>query len=166
MRKRRQSHEIDTGTFADISFLLLIFFMVVTTFHKSYQIEMALPPKSDRTSAAKIPKNRILNIYLNETKQVLVNDRVVNEEVIDLEEDLRKITAGAKKGFIKIHMLPSTAYQDYLRVLANIKRSRRSLMEKVAQENYKNDFDQLSIDQKKSISKSILYSVTEIETKI
>ena len=166
MRKRKYNHGIDTGTFADISFLLLIFFMVVTTFHKSYQIELSLPPHSEAKRSGKVAKERILNIYLNETSQVLINDRVVNEEVVDLVEDLRKITRGGKPGFIKIHMLPSTKYQDYLRILANIKRSRKLLMGDVAEQTLGNTFDHLTVEQKQAISKSIKYSVTEIETRI
>lgn len=166
MRNRKNNHEIDTGTFADISFLLLIFFMVVTTFHKSYQIEMALPPKKENTRPAKISKARVLNIYLNESSQILVGETVQNKANFNIVSELERITSHPKGGLLKIHMLPTTKYQDYIQLLSNIKKSKSLLRDEISTRTYQRKYALLDQEEKIKITNRTRYSITEIETKL
>lgn len=64
--KSRPKAEIETGSFADISFLLIIFFILTTTFEKStgraVDIPSAAPPEQQvRTEKQKIPTVNILS---------------------------------------------------------------------------------------------------------
>ena len=51
-RRTRRDAEIGTASMADIAFLLLIFFLLVTTINTEKGIYMQLPPSSARDDAA------------------------------------------------------------------------------------------------------------------
>ena len=165
MKKRRPIQEPDSSTFADIAFLLLIFFMVVTTFNKNYQVEMTLPPlQEEKQRSGKISKDRLVNIYLNNSDQLLVNDKILqNDRELSLVEEIQRITSGKRNGIIKINMLPDTKYEDYLKVLNAIKKSRIEVKQKIAQLMFDNDFEKLSNTQKNVINNKVKYSILEKE---
>ena len=163
MRKRRLIENSDTGSIADISFLLLVFFMVVTTFHKSYKIEMTLPPQSENEVKGFINKDRLLNIYLNTSTDVLVENNLYPLEQLKLDEEMLRITSSTKKGIIKINMLPETHYETYLKLLAKIKESKQRIYNKMSQTQFNTSFTELTADQKTHISKMVSYSISEQE---
>ena len=123
MKKRRHHHEINTGMFADISFLLLIFFMVVTTFNKSYELPMKLPPLKENVQAAPIDKGRVITIHINNLSQTLIDDELyLHGEFYDLTSELRRICAHPKNGLVAIKMHPDTPYTHYISVFGPAKR--------------------------------------------
>jgi len=164
MKRRRISHETDTGMFADISFLLLIFFMVVTTFNKAYEVQMSLPPSSKSLSGTKISKQRVLNIFLNELGQVLIDQELYDANVqYSLAEDIERISLHAKPGVVKINMHPNTSYRYYLNVLTRLKQDKEIVMNKFANERFGKEYSLLNIKQKQLIASKTKYSIVEKE---
>ena len=137
--------------------------MVVTTFHKSYKIEMALPPQSDNIAAGKINKDRLLNIYLNTSTNVLVEEELYPLDQLNLDLEISRITKTLKKGIIKINMLPETNYETYLKLLAKIKESKNRISNKLSNEYYSLNFSELKPEQKKKINAMVKYSISEKE---
>lgn len=77
---RRGKNEINAGSMADIAFLLLIFFLVTTTFPNDRGILFTLPPKPDPNQPPPdITKNQrnIFKILVNSNDQLLVEDEPV-----------------------------------------------------------------------------------------
>ena len=164
MRRRLLDHEPNTGMFADVSFLLLIFFMIVTTFNKTYELDMVLPPKSDTEIKGKITKNRVLNIYLNDKAEYLIEDKIFTHvSEFSLVEELRRITSHRAKGLVKISMLPGTNYDTYLKLISAIKRDRNKLKENLALEKFGKKYTELSNRKKNLIINQLKYSISEIE---
>ena len=165
MRKRRNEHETNAGAMADIAFLLLIFFMVVTTFNKAYELELSLPPKKENTRKGTISKQRLLNIHLNAQSGILIGDKIYPQEATySLTNEVKRITASQKSGVIKINMHPDTPYGAYLQLMSNIKRDKEQVIEELAQESYGNTFKELKTPDKKALLAQTAYSITEIQT--
>ena len=78
--KKRNSRgaEIQTASMADISFLLLIFFLVTTTINADKGIYMQLPPKLEDTEPPEIRQRNLLNILVNSDGTVLLDNEVTN----------------------------------------------------------------------------------------
>ncbi len=79
---RRGKNEINAGSMADIAFLLLIFFLVTTTFPNDRGILFTLPPKPDPNQPPPdITKNdrNIFKILVNSNDQLLVEDEPVTD---------------------------------------------------------------------------------------
>jgi biopolymer transport protein ExbD len=77
LRKRKRSEgEIPTSSMADIAFLLLIFFLLVTTIDVDTGIGMTLPPPLDEDQTPpEVRERNMLRILVNAAGQVLVEDQ-------------------------------------------------------------------------------------------
>lgn len=75
-KKHKASGDIPSSSMADIAFLLLIFFMVSTTFRTEEPRDVILP---EAQAQEKIPEKRkdIQNIFIEERGTVYINDQNV-----------------------------------------------------------------------------------------
>lgn len=91
--RTRPQPEVNLTSLIDVVLLLLIFFMVSTSFVKESQIEIRLP-ETAATEPASLPPERI-DIMITETGTVFVNGReLINNRPETLRNALRKVSAG------------------------------------------------------------------------
>jgi len=76
---RRSSPEVNAGSMADIAFLLLIFFLVTTTFEQDNGVTRKLPRwEPDRIDTEiVIKKKNIFTVVVNKNNQMLVEDNLM-----------------------------------------------------------------------------------------
>ena len=89
VKKNKASSEIPSASLADMAFLLLIFFMVTTTFRTEEPRDVELP---DALAQEKIPEKRkdIQHLYIERTGQVYLNDqRVPTPQISDIVAPVR-----------------------------------------------------------------------------
>jgi biopolymer transport protein ExbD len=89
--KNRPTTEVNSGSMADIAFLLLIFFLVTTTIANDKGIMMILPPKDDENKPeeeVKIHDRNIFKILANSNDQLLVEDEPLTD-VTELKESIK-----------------------------------------------------------------------------
>jgi biopolymer transport protein ExbD len=75
-RKSKAASEIPTASMADIAFLLLIFFMVSTTFRREQDRKLTFP-KAEATQRIDERRKDILHVWIEPDGKVYINDRVV-----------------------------------------------------------------------------------------
>jgi biopolymer transport protein ExbD len=80
-RKSRVASEIPTASMADIAFLLLIFFMVATTFRKEKPRPVEIP-EAEATQRTDEKRKNILNVYVERDGSIYINDRLVPPEQV------------------------------------------------------------------------------------
>lgn len=73
-KRSRESGEIDGSSLADIAFLLLIFFLVVTTIDIDTGIGLVLPPIPDDIEPPPVRERNLMNILVNAQGMVLINE--------------------------------------------------------------------------------------------
>ena len=78
-RKSKVASEIPDSSLADIAFLLLIFFMVSTTFRKEQDRDVTIP-EAAATQKLDTPRKHILHIYVEPDGQIYINDRIIPPE--------------------------------------------------------------------------------------
>ena len=89
---KRDIPEINAGSMADIAFLLLIFFMVSTTFTKETHLSVDLPEAVGEQSS-ELPKQ--IEILINSDGSYSVNGlALVNNKVATLKSALEKTAEG------------------------------------------------------------------------
>jgi biopolymer transport protein ExbD len=117
-KRQRTTAEIPTGSMADIAFLLLIFFIVITTVGTDKGIDLVLPPEGE---VKEIPKTNIMNILLNDRGDILVDEesRFMNQ-IKDIVKD--KI-AKNDKIIISVKTTKATPYRVYVAVLDQLKQA-------------------------------------------
>lgn len=165
--KTRKDVSINSGAMADIAFLLLIFFMVVTSLQRDKGIPMKLPPLVDGTPQ-KVDKKRVLNILLNEANQVMIEGKVLNSGffISAIEKHLSTILALKKQPLISLKMHQHSNYQAYLSLLSDIKQAIKIVKQDKAVEMFSVTLEQLNRDQLKILSKRCSIRMTEIEQKL
>lgn len=95
MRRPREEPHIDVTNLTDVLLLLLIFFMVSTTFEHQAQLSIELPKAQTSTRP---PQDRKVEVEIDEQGRYYVNDRrVVNAQLATLEEAIRR-AVGDDKG--------------------------------------------------------------------
>lgn len=74
-KRKREDADIDGSSLADIAFLLLIFFLVVTTIDVDTGIGLVLPPIPDDIEPPPVRERNLLNILVNAQGMVLINEQ-------------------------------------------------------------------------------------------
>ena len=83
-RSKRELQEINAGSMADIAFLLIVYFMVTTTFAATRGLDFALP-KDDDTPPV-----------VEKEESVLIEIRPTGDVIADTALALDKLSGGAK----------------------------------------------------------------------
>ena len=164
MRKRRFSGSINNGAIADVSFLLLIFFMVVTTFNRQYKLEMALPAHQDEPLVRSNSKSDVLEIYINANDEILIadkpRDRLVLDELTDL---LTSLIDAPDDNVVLLHIHPSSSYKQYLHVLDELKLAREHLIWEKADQVYNKSLKELNELELSIVKKEVRFKIREKE---
>lgn len=118
MKFRRQKIEdvqINLTPLIDVVFLLLIFFMVSTTFNQSTELTIDLPtatsnaPSSDRTQNVEL-------IITADGQYVINGQTLINERVSTLVQGLKEVTQGDYTRSLIITADAKSSYDMVLRV--------------------------------------------------
>ncbi len=80
-RKSKVASEIPTASMADIAFLLLIFFMVSTTFRREQDRRLAFP-KAEATQKVDEKRKNILHVWIEPDGEVYINDRRIPMDLV------------------------------------------------------------------------------------
>ncbi len=79
IRTKRKCASIPTASMADVSFLLLLFFMVSTVFVKEKGLKVTLPKAE---TLEKIPRNNAATIYVNSRGVITIDDMPLTIEQV------------------------------------------------------------------------------------
>ena len=93
-REPREELELNLTPLIDVVFLLLIFFMVSTTFQKESEISLQLPKASE--TEIQTPETRI-EIVISAAGRYFINDQeLVKSDVASLQNALYKVAGGQR----------------------------------------------------------------------
>ncbi|PCJ97981.1 MAG: biopolymer transporter ExbD [Flavobacteriaceae bacterium] len=84
MSRRGKPPEVDSGSMADIAFLLLIFFLVTTTIATDAGLDRMLPPMEPPENPPIIRQKNIFTVNINKNGQLLVEEELT--DIRDLRE--------------------------------------------------------------------------------
>jgi biopolymer transport protein ExbD len=115
--KKHRTGEIPTGSFSDIAFLLIIYFLVATTLVKVKSITADLPT-GEKQAESQMDKTPIVNlrgsdIYFSDKKMTVEN---LNARLAALKLSEQP----AEKRVIMLESTNMTVYESYFQVLAAI----------------------------------------------
>ncbi|MCK5761195.1 MAG: biopolymer transporter ExbD [Candidatus Delongbacteria bacterium] len=124
-KPERKVGDFNASSMADITFLLLIFFLVTTTISSDKGIKFVLPQKADMTEGVKV--KGVVNILLNDDDDVLLGKKGKEEEVnIQQVRDRlqilsREIAAQGDSIIVSIKVTPGSTYKNYIEILDQVK---------------------------------------------
>ena len=116
--KKHRSGEIPVGSFSDIAFLLIIYFLVATTLMKVKAITSDMPSGKENNASTAVDETPTINLVGEEIhfKNSPVTLKVLNEKlkVLNLHQ------ASANKKVILLECSKATPYRIYFKALAAI----------------------------------------------
>ena len=119
-RKKKERLELSMTPMIDVVFLLLIFFMVTTTFNRQTEVKVKLP-EADGAEAEQYPKMVTLTIDADGTYYLPGDDglphELVNQQLETLKQELRKFAEHSKDQPFIINADGKTPHQAVITAL-------------------------------------------------
>ena len=117
-KRKKTTAEIPTSSLADMAFLLLIFFIVITTVGTDKGIDLVLPPEGD---VKEIPKTNIMNILLNDNGDILIDEepRFMNQ----VKDIVKNRIIKNEKIIVSVKTTRRTPYKVFVSVLDQLKQA-------------------------------------------
>jgi biopolymer transport protein ExbD len=116
-RKSKAASEIPACSLADMAFLLLIFFMVTTTFRKEERQPVVFPA-AEATQKLEEPRKDVLHIYVLTDGTIFINDR--NVPPAEVAATVRPIAADNKALVVMVRSDRDAPYQRIDQVLQQL----------------------------------------------
>ena len=185
MRTSRPSPQINSGSMADIAFLLLIFFLITTTITGNEGINRKLPRECPPGQDCNIDINErnILRISVNNKDELFVNDEVITldalKETVKLFIDnngdgtcsycngfnLLTASENPRKAVVSLQNGNLTSYEFYIAVQDELTKAyyelRSNYIEKVLQKKE----DNLTSEELKQVKDAYPFILSEAITK-
>ncbi|MCK9254718.1 MAG: biopolymer transporter ExbD [Bacteroidales bacterium] len=186
---KRETPEVNSGSMADIAFLLLIYWLLTTTMDVDTGIARQLPPIPDKTDITEVDINKrnIFIVLINSENLLSVNGTTRKiEDLRDLTKEFvksnpddpsmpelesvyidklnKRIDVG--KGVISLQNDRGTTYGTYIMVQNELVAAVNELRDEAAYEHFgKRNFEALDEDQKEAVRKIVPQRISEAEPK-
>lgn len=180
---KRKIQEVNAGSMADISFLLLIFFLVATTMNTDTGINRLLPPiKEDMTETDEKERN-ILKVFVNDADELMVNSeriqigelrQVVKDFVLNRTNDptlpeknmvdiegMGEFPVSA--GIVSLQNRRATSYGMYITVQNELVKAFNEIREEVAMSKFNKPYADLGEAGQKAVNEAVPQKISEAE---
>ncbi len=122
-KRQRVSDAIPTSSMADIAFLLLIFFLVTTTFDEEMGLQVVLPERSDQSEVEVSPKNLLFFLVQPDGRVVVRRGESENEQIVNpnaVEGIMRQELLSNPNIIGVVQTSPQARYEHMINVLDGI----------------------------------------------
>lgn len=182
--------QINASSMADISFLLLIFFLVTTSMDVNQGLARRLPtpiPPDQKVEDTDINKRNLMIVKINSANQLMVQGQLMDvkqlretaKEFIKNENDEPNLPKLVEEDFgepigvqryTKDHVISvqndvDTQYQAYLDVQNELVAAYNELRNECAQKYFHTSYNELSEEQQKQVQKVYPQKISEAEPK-
>ncbi|MFC2766938.1 MAG: ExbD/TolR family protein [Prevotella sp.] len=140
MNFRRRRHEVpglNTTSTADISFMLLIFFLVTTSMDIEKGIVRQMPPADNQQEQVEthVEKGTLLNFRITDADSLLLDEQPVSpEEAVRRVADF--VTRQGKRHLISVDASPEASYDAYFQLQNILLKAYREVRDKASQKKY------------------------------
>ena len=163
---RRKQHEtlgLNTTSTADISFMLLIFFLVTTSMDVDKGLLRQLPspePQKKEQQQTMVDKANLMALHLTAGDTLLVNGKPMQVSQLK-QEIIRFVHRLGKKHLISIESDRDADYNLYFQMQNQLMEAYSQLRNETAQKKYHRDYALLNNDQKEQVRNICPQRITE-----
>lgn len=162
-RKQRETPGLNTTSTADISFMLLIFFLVTTSMDVDKGLLRQLPspePQKKEQQQSVVDKANLMALRLTAGDTLLVNGKPMQVSQLK-EETIRFVHRLGKKHLISIESDRDADYSLYFQMQNQLMEAYSQLRNETAQKKYHRDYALLNNDQKELVRNICPQRITE-----
>jgi len=149
-KRGRTEPEIPSSSLADIAFLLLVFFLVVTTIDTDTGIGMVLPPPPDESNPPPpIRERNLLKILVNSQGLILINERPASVqevkirviEFVDNNGRDENLSISPNAAIVSIKTDRQTPYRTYISMMDEVRAAYKELRDGVSMSRFGVPYD-------------------------
>lgn len=162
-RKQHETPRLNTTSTADISFMLLIFFLVTTSMDVDKGLLRQLPspePQKKEQQQSVVDKANLMALRLTAGDTLLVNGKPMQVSQLK-EETIRFVHRLGKKHLISIESDRDADYNLYFQMQNQLMEAYSQLRNETAQKKYHRDYALLNNDQKEQVRNICPQRITE-----
>lgn len=190
MGKKRKMPGLNTSSTADISFMLLIFFLVTTSMDTDQGLGRTLPkPPEDETlkNEIKVKERNILYIRINKDNQILIgeDDIIQVDELTEIakefienptndpnkpEKKLKNVKLIGQRMVTENHVISvqtdrGTSYWIYFEVQDKLVQAYNELRDKLSKDEFGYKYEFLTAEQQEAVREVYPMKISEAEPK-
>jgi len=151
-KRGREGAEIPSSSLADIAFLLLVFFLVVTTIDVDTGIGLVLPPPPDESEPPPpIRERNLLKVLVNAQGMILINERPaavteVRERVANFVDNANRandenLAVSPQTAIVSIKTDRQTPYSIYITMLDEVRGAYKELRDAESMRRFGVNYD-------------------------
>lgn len=163
---RNNSHDVpglNTSSTADISFMLLILFLVTTSMDIDKGISRQLPPKKPKTEQvveSEVPKGTMMTVTITPADSIILDGKPAT--TTDIQKRLVALVAHAgRQHIVKLDVSRQSSYDTFFHVQNAIVNTYSALRNNEAKRLYHCRLTDCSADQQKRIAQMIPQRILE-----
>ena len=183
-RFQRSIPEVDAYWAISIVFLLLVFFIVISSVNSDMGLERRLPPAVGKYTPIKVEPRNILNVYLTDTDELICDNQVIG--IGDLrrlvkafisnpknskelpEKEIKKIPLLGRVCIVSKHVISvqcgrQTTYQAYIDVQNELIGAYNDLRDELAQKIWSVKYADLCSERQNAVATCYPVCISEAE---
>ena len=167
-RTSRKSRNMNTSSTADISFLLLIFFLLTTTAFADFGIPIKLTPYScGVTHTCGSRRHNILRVTINSENQLLVGSEL--SKISNLKRDAKEFILNQRNSrnprftFISLQGDRGTSYETYFNAYNELRSAYHEIWNEVALQEFGFRYKHLNNERKQEVKRIVPMILSEAE---
>ena len=160
-RYRQQIPELNTTSTADISFMLLIFFLVTSSMdtEKGLLRQMA-PPPLEHEQLKDINRENVMQVKLDAKDQLTCDGKVITFK--QLTDEVRSLAfVNRTEHVVSIQADPATTYEAYFRMQDAIVSAYQELRDEYARKHYGRGYAACTIDERTALNEYYPQRISE-----
>jgi len=184
----RPINAVNTGSTADIAFIVLVFFLISSNMDSSGGLQRRLPPMPDENQKVvdqKVNRRNVLVVKINESDRLFAGGQIMdvsqlkdkakeflmnpnNDPNLPEKEDKNIEGLGVcqvSKGVISLQNTRGTSYDAYIKVQNELVRAVNEVRDAFAMEKYGKSFILLDESKQEIVRKAVPQNISEAEPK-
>ena len=161
-RKRREVPGLNTTSTADISFMLLVFFLVTTSMDADKGMNRQLPPKTDeKQEMMDVDRSKVMSLSLSEEGLLTIDDKIA--DIDKIRRQLKEfIVSTGPSHIIELRTDRKCDYDTYFHLQNEIVRSYREIRDAVAKQQFGKPYSKCSVEQREQLMEKYPQRVQEV----
>ena len=184
----RPTPELNASSMADISFLMLIFWLTTTTMNSDKGLQRRLPPippEDQKTEDIKVKERNVIQVKINQNDRIIAGGQIIEiDQLKDIvadfignptnsetkpEKETKHIEGFGEcqvsKGVVSLQNTRGTSYNSYLMVQNELAKAFNQLRDDFAKAKFGKDYASLDEDHQKIVRDAVPLSISEAEPK-
>ena len=161
-RKRREVPGLNTTSTADISFMLLVFFLVTTSMDVDKGMNRQLPPKQDeKQEMMDVDRSKVMSLALSEEGLLTIDEKPANIDKI--RRQLKEfIVSTGPSHIIELKTDRQCDYDTYFHLQNEIVRSYREIRDAASKRQFGKPYSKCSVEQREQLMEKYPQRVQEV----